>query len=557
MKQKFSLLATLLFQMFGFYSSADSQWTHTNSPTHVACLCVSGANTSTPVLFMGTADSGVFISTDNGTSWQARNSGLPNDTVSAIVVSVGNLFVGTHSGVFRSTNNGTSWMPANTGIPADFFVGQFCVVGSNTSPPTLIASAGDLNAKAGVYRSTDNGANWVEADAGIPSNAFIADFTVTGTNTPSPKLFAGCAFSVPPLYSSTNEGTTWSKSDNGEPYTVNSLAVIDTNAPSPILFTDGIFRSTDNGASWTEARNGLPLRAGITNFAVSGKNIFASSAVNGVFLSTDSGISWRAVNTGLKDTFVIDLAVTGSYLFAGTSIAGSFTGDVWRRPLSEMTTMAGYASDTQSVPLSNTGKINVTISGDSANYRAHRIDFVNNTSNSLIISNATLMTSDLRFLISHISPSVPDTVKPGGTFSMIVSFLGDISGTVYQDTLVLTIGDPTSFYVYLTGNSFASPKGDVSNNSPAAVASPNSRIYPNPFSQSTQITFTPEASGFADVSIFNQLGVEVARLFSGELDAAEEHTFTWNNPSALPDGAYECLIRINGQVEKLPVVLIR
>jgi hypothetical protein len=93
----------------------------------------------------------------------------------------------------------------------------------------------------------------------------------------------------------------------------------------------------------------------------------------------------------------------------------------------------------------------------------------------------------------------------------------------------------------------------------AGAPTTNSEIqsFPNPFSQSTQIMFTPEASGYAEVSIFNQLGVEVARLFSGELDAGEQHTFTWNNPAALPDGVYECLIRMNGQVEKVPIVLMR
>jgi hypothetical protein len=88
--------------------------------------------------------------------------------------------------------------------------------------------------------------------------------------------------------------------------------------------------------------------------------------------------------------------------------------------------------------------------------------------------------------------------------------------------------------------------------------------FPNPFSSSTTISFTPEASGYADVSIVNLLGVEVAHIFSGEL-AAGEHTFTWDasagatGGSAAADatGMYECLIRMNGQVETLPVMLLR
>ncbi len=53
----------------------------------------------------------------------------------------------------------------------------------------------------------------------------------------------------------------------------------------------------------------------------------------------------------------------------------------------------------------------------------------------------------------------------------------------------------------------------------------------------------------------NLHGVEVARIFSGEL-AAGEHTFTWN-PEGLSDEMYECLVRMNGRVETLPIVLAR
>lgn len=59
----------------------------------------------------------------------------------------------------------------------------------------------------------------------------------------------------------------------------------------------------------------------------------------------------------------------------------------------------------------------------------------------------------------------------------------------------------------------------------------------------------------SQVSVVNMLGVEVARLFAGELGAGER-TFEWN-PTSMPDGMYECLIRMNGRVEKLPVMLMR
>jgi hypothetical protein len=64
----------------------------------VYSLAVNGSN-----LFAGTFGGGVFLSTNNGTSWTAVNTGLTaNITVSSFAVSGSNLFAGTSgSGVWR------------------------------------------------------------------------------------------------------------------------------------------------------------------------------------------------------------------------------------------------------------------------------------------------------------------------------------------------------------------------------------------------------------------------------------------------------------------------
>jgi hypothetical protein len=69
-----------------------------------------------------------------------------------------------------------------------------------------------------------------------------------------------------------------------------------------------------------------------------GTNLFAGTG-GGVFLSTNNGTSWSKVDTGLTNTYVNVFAVSpngagGTNLFAGTEGRG-----VWRRPLSEMTSV--------------------------------------------------------------------------------------------------------------------------------------------------------------------------------------------------------------------------
>jgi hypothetical protein len=83
-----------------------------NSPVYplVFSFAVNGTN-----IFAGT-DAGVFLSTNNGSSWTA-NSDLTFIQVWSLAVSGGNVFAGTWGGgVFLSKDNGASWKAVNPGL---------------------------------------------------------------------------------------------------------------------------------------------------------------------------------------------------------------------------------------------------------------------------------------------------------------------------------------------------------------------------------------------------------------------------------------------------------
>ena len=94
--------------LLSFPQLSGAQWVQVGQPKGgwITDLSVKGPN-----LYASTRQGGIFLSTDNGDSWTAINSGLPKKTdFQAIAVSGENLFAGTVGrGVFRSTNNGTSW----------------------------------------------------------------------------------------------------------------------------------------------------------------------------------------------------------------------------------------------------------------------------------------------------------------------------------------------------------------------------------------------------------------------------------------------------------------
>ena len=125
-----------LFVVFSIFTTVNplyAQWIQTNGPYggEVYSFAVSGTN-----LFAGTYNSGVFLSTNNGTNWSAVNTGLTNTDVNALAVSGTNLFAGTSGGVFLSTDNGSSWTGASTGL-TNTTVHALAVVGTNLFAGTL------------------------------------------------------------------------------------------------------------------------------------------------------------------------------------------------------------------------------------------------------------------------------------------------------------------------------------------------------------------------------------------------------------------------------------
>jgi ligand-binding sensor domain-containing protein len=175
-----------LFVVFCLFTSTNplhAQWIQTSVPYAGAVwsLAVSGTN-----LFAGTYDGGVFLSTNDGTSWTAVNNGLENPHVSCLVVSPNgaggtNLFAGTNGcGVFLSNKNGTSWTQFKAGMTNSNIYAL--AVSSNGAGGTNLFAGTYLG---GVYLSTNNGTSWSAVNTGL-TNTHVLSLAVSGTN-----LFAG------------------------------------------------------------------------------------------------------------------------------------------------------------------------------------------------------------------------------------------------------------------------------------------------------------------------------------------------------------------------------
>ena len=203
-KAKTFFLSLLLISNYTFAQT----WQQTNGPYGGAinCIAISGMN-----LFAGTNSNGVFISTNNGTSWNSVNNGFTDIEVFSLEVSGTNLYAGTYGNVFLSTNNGTSWTSVNNGL-TNGIVSSLLVSGTN-----LYAGTG-----GGVFLSTNNGTSWTSVNKGL-TDSTVGSLAVSGTN-----LYAGTYGGG--VFLSTNSGTSWTSVNNGlTDSIVYSLSVIGTN----------------------------------------------------------------------------------------------------------------------------------------------------------------------------------------------------------------------------------------------------------------------------------------------------------------------------------------
>lgn len=270
----------------------------------VTSFAASGAN-----LFAGTSGNGVFLSSNKGANWSAVNDGLTNLSVSCLAVSGSLIFAGTSgSGVFLSTNNGANWSAVSNGL-VDLSV--FCLATHDSS-----VFAGLYQ---GVFRSTNNGTNWTAINNGFrPPGARVPDYDVHSIVVNDSSIFAAAHYGV---YRSTDNGSSWTATSALPIIIGGSIHFFLAANNSNIIASNGVdvFSSTDNGTSWTTVSNGLPKSAynvpTIHSLAVKDSSLFAGTDA-GVFCSTDDGRSWINMSNGLNASVVRPLAVNGSTIFA-------------------------------------------------------------------------------------------------------------------------------------------------------------------------------------------------------------------------------------------------
>lgn len=230
-------------------------------------------------MLAGTYGGGIYISTNGGVSWLEKNNGLTNLFVKALTIGkTGHIYAGTYGGgVFVSTNNGNNWKPINKGL-------QFRDISALTVTIDSTILAGTWG--GGIYRLKHNTENWLYGSTGVQI-----------------KYFNGfCHDSVGHVYAASNgEGILMSVS-NGMEWSAIKYLPSDKNITSILINAkeelitgsrvSGVWRFDSRISGEWEKTN---LRqVGISAIARNSKNmLFAFAPTEGFYSSTNNGVTWQ------------------------------------------------------------------------------------------------------------------------------------------------------------------------------------------------------------------------------------------------------------------------
>jgi photosystem II stability/assembly factor-like uncharacterized protein len=248
-------------------------------------LAVTGVPGEPNVFYFGGASSGVWRSTDAGTSWQPLFDKQPIASIGAIAVAESDhnvIYVGTGeacirgnisygNGVYKSVDAGKTWK--NVGLKDTQHIGALIIDPKNPNI-VFVAALGHAygpNEERGVFRTTDGGATWQKV---------LYKDNKTGA--------IDVVFD--PKNSSTLFASLWEVYRN--PWSLNS------GGPG-----SGLYKSTDGGATWMHIEgHGLPAgimgRIGISVSGADSNKVYAmvESKEGGLYRSDDGGDNWIRMN---------------------------------------------------------------------------------------------------------------------------------------------------------------------------------------------------------------------------------------------------------------------
>jgi photosystem II stability/assembly factor-like uncharacterized protein len=291
------------------------------------------------LLLAGTTE-GLWISDDGGEQW--FRSPARDLVVNAVITQAdGSILIGTEeSGILRSSDQGRTWVASNTG-----FAERFAIKLLVDPEGRLVVATWGAPRYGGVYMSGGVGRPWMHLWEGLEGRQVLSVALLGGT------ILAGTDDGI---FARTPAGRAWDRVAvrlDGKSVRPRVTELLVLPSGSVLAATpDGVIRSPDGGESWTQPT--LANASDISALAVSPRNpnLLVAATRSGVFRSGDGGRSWRRVSLPLDVSMhALSFLPSDDRVVFATTTGGLFRsadrGATWRRvnggvPHSDLTGIA-------------------------------------------------------------------------------------------------------------------------------------------------------------------------------------------------------------------------
>jgi photosystem II stability/assembly factor-like uncharacterized protein len=271
-------------------------------------------------------DGGVYISDDNGTSWEDKTNGMVISQIYKLGISqtvADETIVGLQDCGTKLISNNT-WDDVRSGD------GMECLI-DYTNVDVQYATVYYGN----IVRTVDHWSNSVSiVPTAAGEGAWVTPFVFSPTD--SKTIYGGYSN----VWKTTNRGDTWTEISN-----MNTASKLRAMAIAPsndqilyVSYPTEIWKTTNDGGTWVNVTGSLPFSQGITAIAVKsddpntvwvGLGTYNNSAIH---QSTDGGNTWTDISAGLPPLPVYTIVqnhqvTTEVHLYAGTELGVYFKND--------------------------------------------------------------------------------------------------------------------------------------------------------------------------------------------------------------------------------------
>ncbi|MDH3269051.1 MAG: YCF48-related protein, partial [Ignavibacteria bacterium] len=523
------------------------------------------------------SDNKVFISTDNGANWTEIyvSGAFLWQPLSVSVTSSGNIFVGTTTGtggngVERSTDNGTTWEYVNTGIPPStsfFYYPSINFLFENSAGnifcglDSYYAEFSSSGGMGGVYSSTNNGDNWLASDDGLLA-LDIKGVTVHSNGDLFVQPFAG-------LLHSSDGGASWSDRSpevSGAQFEISACSENKLNGNIIIGGPNTLQKSTDFGNYWLEIGGSIFNLLAISGISTNNTGHIFVSTNGGVYRSTDDGANWDQVYTSSASnvfTAPNGYVYTVSFIPAGL-YRSTDNGDNWEHltnGIGNGVTELTIASDNTIYGVDGNGIHRSDDLGDSWVTADNGIPKGSNglymfTVYAMATNSAGYIFASIKYLDAQDMTryDIFRSLNKGNNWSTLsnglmgaFTFANDIS--VDSDDFAY-LGATNGVYRSLYATDV--PREE---NKSIPVTFNLEQNFPNPFNPNTKVQYSVPIRSIVVIKIFDILGDEIETLVNEE-KAVGSYEITWYADD-LPSGVYFYQLKAGPFVETKKMVLMK